>query len=368
MGTKNMEFINQMEPSFDMHEAEAVYAYMKSGGWCTEFKKTRELEQMLCEYTGAKHCWITSNGTVSLSAALAALGIGSGDEVICPDFTMVATPNSVELIGAKAVFADVEKKSLCMDFEAMKAAVTPKTKAVMLVSINGRYPERMEDFVSFCKDNGIRLIEDAAQSLGNYCHGRHLGRFGIIGSFSFSSPKIITTGQGGALITDDDELAEQIRMIRDFGRAESGSDHYLVKGWNFKYTDLQAVVGIEQMKKLPGRVARKKEMGRLYDSLLRDIPGVELISTDYECTAPCFFDILCDRRDALSLFLKERGIGTRPFYPSLHCEPAYGYMDQYYPVAEEVAARGLWLPSSVLVTDEQIEYICQCIRDFYVNG
>ena len=362
-----MNFINQMEPSFDENEQRALNEYMLGGGWGTEFKKTRAFEDMIKEYTGAKHCWITANGTVSLSAALMAVGVGVGDEVICPDYTMVATPNSAELIGAKAVFVDIDIDTLCMDFEAMKAAVTDKTKAVLLVSINGRYPKDMQAFVDFCKETGIHLIEDAAQSLGSFCNGKHLGRFGEIGSFSFSAPKIITTGQGGALITDDDELADRIKKIRDFGRAAGGSDHYLTKGWNFKFSDFQGVIGIEQMKKLPARVVRKKEMGKLYDSLLAGIPGVEVIKTDYENTAPWFFDILCERREALQQYLKENGIGSRPFYPPLHAEPAYGYTDLSFPVTEEIAAKGLWLPSGIMVTDDQIRYICETIRKFYTE-
>lgn len=362
-----MDFINQMEPSFDEHEREALNRYMLAGGWGTEFKQTRAFEDMIKEYTGARHCWIMSNGTVSLSAALMAVGVGAGDEVICPDYTMVASANAAELIGAKTVFADIDRKTLCLDFEAMKKAVTPKTKAVMLVSINGRYPDNMQEFVDFCKDKGIHLIEDAAQSLGSFCRGKHLGRYGEIGSFSFSAPKIITTGQGGALITDDDELNDRIKKIRDFGRAAGGSDVYLTKGWNFKFSDFQAVVGIEQMKKLPARVARKKEMGKLYDRLLADIPGVELIPTHYEDTTPWFFDILCEKREALSAFMKENGVGTRVFYPALHSQDAYGYRDQHYPVAEEVAAKGLWLPSTITLTDEQIAYICRCIREFYTK-
>ncbi len=360
-----MEFINQMEPSFDEHEREALNQYMLGGGWGTEFKQTRAFEDMIKEYTGAKHCWIMANGTVSLSAALMAVGVGVGDEVICPDYTMVATPNSAELIGAKAVFVDIDRDSLCMDFEDMKAAVTDKTKAVMLVSINGRYPKDMQAFVDFCKEKGIHLIEDAAQSLGSFCNGKHLGRYGEIGSFSFSMPKIITTGQGGALITDDDELADRIKKIRDFGRDKGGSDHYLTKGWNFKFSDFQAVIGIEQMKKLPGRVERKKEMGKLYDELLKDIPGVELVPTYYDDTAPWFFDILCERREELQAFMKENAVGTRPFYPPLHAEPAYGYTDLHFPVSEEIAYKGLWLPSSIFITNEQIQYICKTIREFY---
>lgn len=360
-----MEFISQMEPSFDEKEREALNNYMLAGGWGTEFKQTRAFEEMIREYTGAGHCWIIPNGTLSLSCALVAVGVGVDDEVIVPDYTMAATPNSVHLIGAKAVFVDINRKNLCMDFERMKEAVTERTKAVILVSINGRYPDEMERFVTFCKERGIHLIEDAAQSLGSFCKEKHLGRFGEIGSFSFSAPKIITTGQGGALITDDDELSDRIKKIRDFGRAAGGSDHYLTMGWNLKFSDFQAVVGIEQMKKLPRRVVRKKEMGKLYDELLVGIPGVELVQTDYKDTAPWFFDILCERREELMEYLKGKGIGTRPFYPPLHSEPVYGYDDLHFPVAEEVSPKGLWLPSGMAVTDEQIRYICGEIRKFY---
>lgn len=360
-----MEFIAQMEPSFDMNERKAMDEYMAGGGWLMEFKKTREFEKMIAEYTGAEYCSVMPNGTISLSCALIALGVGVGDEVIVPDYTMVATPNSVELIGAKAVFVDIEPDTLCMDLEAMKKAVTPKTRAVMAVSINGRAPSRMDEIVSFCRENGIRLVEDAAQSLGSRHGGRHLGTIGDIGSFSFSVPKIITTGQGGALVTNNGDLYEKILKIRDFGREKSGSDHYLTKGWNFKFTDMQSVIGIEQMKKLSYRVARKKEMGRLYKNGLKNIPGVELLPTDLEQTAPWFFDILCERRTELIAYLKDNNIGTREFYPPLHREPAYGYCGKSFPVTENISSRGLWLPSSVLVTDNQINYICELIRSFY---
>ena len=359
-----MNFIGQMEPWFDEKEREALNEYMQAGGWVTEFKKTRQFEDMIAQYTGAAYCSVVSNGTVSLSIALMACGVKVGDEVIVPDYTMVATPNSAELIGAKAVFVDIDRSSLCMDFEKMKAAVTERTKAVLLVSINGRHPKDMDAFVQFCKESKIWLIEDAAQSLGSFCNGKHLGRYGDIGSFSFSAPKVITTGQGGALITDNAELFDRIKKIRDFGRLCGGSDQYLVKGWNFKFTDIQAVIGIEQMKKLAWRVSRKKEMGKQYAQFLQNIPGVELIPTDLEQTSPWFFDILCERRSELIAFLKEKGVGTREFYPALHAELAYGY-EGSFPVAEEVAAKGLWLSSSSFLEDSQIAYICSCVREFY---
>lgn len=361
-----MDFIPQMEPTFDEKERNAMNEYMKSGTWLMEFKKTREVEKMIAEYTGAKYCSIMPNGTLSLTAALMAFGIGVGDEVIVPDFTMSATANAVEVIGAKAVFVDIERDTLCMDFDKMREAITLKTKAVMLVSISGRYGESLFSFIDFCKENNIKLIEDAAQCLGSTFHGKQIGTFGDIGSYSFSVPKIITMGQGGALVTDNKELYDKIVNLRDFGREKSGSDHFIAKGLNLKFTDMQAVIGIEQMKKLPARVLRKKEIGRLYEKGLGGISGVELIKTDLEQTAPWFFDILCEHRDKLAEYLKNKGIGTRPFYPPLHSEPAFNISGSF-PVTEEISAKGLWIPSSVNLTDEQIEYICMSIKEFYTE-
>lgn len=360
-----MDFISQMEPWFDHNETSRLTEYMNSGGWLTEHIYTGQFEKMIAAYTGSRFCAAVCNGTLSLVLALMACGVGPGDEVIVPDYTMIATPNSAELIGAKAVFVDIERDNLCMDYEKMKAAVNKKTSAVILVSINGRYPTAINRFIDFCKNNGLWLIEDAAQSLGSRYQGKHLGTFGDIGCFSFSAPKIITTGQGGAVITDNEELFSRIKMLKDFGREKGGTDNYLIKGWNFKFTDLQAIIGIEQMKKLEWRVQRKKEMGRRYEELLAEISGIELIPTNFEDTTPWFFDILAERRSELIAYLRQKNIGSREFYPPLHAQPAYGHMANF-PVTELIADQGLWLPSSSFISDEQIQYVCDEIRRFYI--
>ena len=359
-------FINQMEPWFDEKEEQAISEYLKSGGWVTEFKKTREFEKMIAEYTGAKYCSVVSNGTISLTLALIACGIGPGDEVIVPDYTMVASANAVKLAGAEVVFADINPDNLCLDFELMKKAVSPRTKAIMLVTINGRYPSNLEEFVSFCKEKEIKLIEDAAQSLGSFKNGKHLGTFGDIGSFSFSAPKVISTGQGGALITNDEILIERIQKLRDFGREKPGADRYLTMGWNFKFTDIQAIIGTEQMKKLPWRVQRKKDIYALYKKNLEGVAGISFIPTNLENSSPWFIDILVEngKREDLIEFLKNNQIGSRPFYPALHAEPVYNRSESH-PVAQKIAAKGLWLPSSSKLTDEEIARVCDAIKDFF---
>lgn len=359
-----MDFINYMQPSYDNNEIDAVVKYINSGAWITEFKETRNFEASIAKYTESKYCSVMMNGTVTLIAALMAMGIKSGDEVIVPDFTMSATSHAAAIIGAKPVFVDVERSTLCMDFEKMKAAVSEKTKAVIFVDLNGRYSENFENIISFCRENNLYLIEDAAQALGSTYKGKFLGTFGDVGSYSFSMPKIITTGQGGAIVTQSEELYDKLLKIRDFGREHAGSDHYMMVGANFKFTDLQAVIGIEQMKKMPERIKRKKAICQKYDELLSEVKQIELFNNNYNDTAPCFYEILCNERDELMAFLKEKNIGARTFYPPLHSEPAYN-IKASFSVTEEISAKGLWLPSSVLLTEEQIEYICKCVSDFY---
>ncbi len=241
--------------------------YLRSGGWLTEFKKTAEFEQMIAEYTGSQFCCAVSNGTVSLAIALWAAGVGKGDEVLVPNFTMIATPNAVALVGARPVLVDVEPRTLCMDLDCSVKAITNKTKAIILVSSNGRAPN-MAAYQNFCKKYDLFFLEDAAQSLGSFQNGKHIGVFGDAGSFSFSSPKIITTGQGGALVTNNEVLYHKIKKIKDFGREKGGTDWHDILGFNFKFTDLQAVIGIEQMKKLPARVQRNKQIYQLHVSEL----------------------------------------------------------------------------------------------------
>lgn len=368
---RNMKRINQMEPWIGEEEKRALIEYLDSGGWLTEFKKTREFEQMIADYVGSKYVSVVNNGTVSLAIAIMAIGIKSGDEIIVPDYTMIASANAVILAGAKPVLVDIDCTNLCLDYDSVEEAITPRTKAIMLVTINGRYPA-MEEFVELANNHGLFLIEDAAQSLGSRYKGKHLGTFGDVGSFSFSAPKIITTGQGGALVTDDEELYQKILKLKDFGRTRGGVDYHETVGYNFKFTDLQAVIGIEQMKKLDGRVRRKKEMYKLYRDLLEDVEKIEFIDADLEDTSPWFIDILVEKgrkeRDKLASFLDEKGIGTRPFYPAIHTQPPYSGMKGDFLNAGYVSERGLWLPSATFLCDEDIKTICEEIVNCFRYG
>ena len=219
--------------------------------------------------------------------------------------------------------------------------------------------------IELAKENGLVLLEDSAQSLGSfYPDGRHIGRAGMIGSFSFSAPKIISTGQGGALITDCDITARSLRRLKDFGRSGGGNDIHDTIGFNFKFTELQACIGIEQMKKLDDRVKRKKQMYTLYKNLLCNIDGIKLFENVNETTAPWFIDCIASDRDSLLNHLKGCNIGTRVMYPPINKQKAYD-MSEVHAVSEHVGTNGLWLPSAVQLSDDEIHYICQAISSFY---
>ena len=355
--------INQMQPWIGEEEKRAVVEYMDSGGWLTEYQHTREFEQAIANYVGSRYSSVVNNGTVSLFIALMALGIGAGDEVIVPDFTMIASANAVVLAGATPVLVDIDRATLCLDLALAEQAITSRTKAIILVSINGRAPD-MSHAAALAYVHGLFLVEDAAQALGSGWHGKHLGTFGHIGSFSFSVHKIITTGQGGALVTDDDNLIEAIRKIKDFGRAKSGVDEHIALGYNFKFTDLQAAIGLEQMGKLEWRVQRKKAMFALYRSELANVPEVSFVDTHLDDTAPWFIDILVSDPLALRDYLKKKGVGTRPFYPPVHTQSPY-YLEASYPNTEYISRHGLWLPSASSLDDITIKGICAEIGGFY---
>ena len=362
-----MKFINQMEPWFDTQEQEALNSYMSEGGWVTEFKKTFEFQDLISKFTGAKHCFVVNNGTVSLSIMAMAAGISPGDEVLVPNYTMVATPNSLRMFGARPKFIDVDPRTLCISLDEIKKNITSKTKAVFLMNANGRYPVDICEIVSYCKDNHLILLEDSAQALGSfYNDGVHQGRKGIAGSFSFSAPKIISTGQGGAIITDDDELAHNVSRLKDFGRSGGGTDVHEVIGFNFKFTDIQAVIGIVQMGKLEWRVQRMKEIYTRYKENLAPIEEVCFFDQDLENTTPWFIDIKAENRDELMVSLKRNEIGSRVMYPPINKQKAYNVKGEHK-VSNEIGEKGLWLPSSSKLTDDQIDFICEKITRFYLR-
>ena len=363
MNWYNIHSIMQHRPTFEKEEALATYNYMIEDNFITEHKKTKELENIICNYLDCKHCIMTTSGTVAIILALMSLNLKEGDEVIVPNYTMIATINAVKFLKLVPIIIDVDSETYTLNCQEMEKNITPKTKCVIHVSLNNRY-SKLNEIVNYCNENNIYLIEDSAQSLGCRFNGKSLGTFGKVGCFSLSTPKIISTGQGGFCVTDDDELAKKMNMIKNFGRRESGQDNFEVFGINFKYTDLQAVICIEQMKKLDHRVKRMQEMYKLYYENLKNI--VKMIPSLNEEWLPWFIDIYISDRDDLMKFLKQHKVGVRPVYGEINKTNIYN-SDIVFINSNYVCNNGLFLPSYITLTNNEIIYICKLIKCWYLN-
>lgn len=358
-----MNFIHQIEPFLAENDIEAVSDYLRGGGWLTEFQKTAEFEGLLSQFLNVQHTTVVTSGSSALYLALLALGIGPGDSVIVPDFTMIATPNAVRWVGAEVVLCDVDPQTLCLDLD--KVQLRPDTKAMMYVPINGRSGE-MSQVVEFCRQHNLLLIEDACQALGSNNGGQKLGTFGDVGVFSFTPHKIITTGQGGAVVTDDDVIAAKVRKLKDFHRVRPGVDQHDGIGFNFKFTDLQAVIGIEQLKIIDERIARRRENWQSYAGQLAHLDWLEFPPINAEETTPWFADVLLKgvEKQAFINDLKSHGIGARTFYPPIHTQPPYAHCTGDFSVTTDIAARGVWLPSSIQLKPDEMQHIVATIKAF----
>ena len=356
-----MKVFPQIEPLLGSEEREEVLTVLNSG-FITEGKKTREFETEVARFLGAQYAIAVNNATVGLAIALMALGIGPTDEVLVPDFTFIATANAVALIGATPVFVDVDPRTFVIDLEDACRRVTKQSRAIVPVHLNGRSPD-MGSLESFAAEHGLRSVEDAAQALGSRHAGRYLGTLGDAGVYSFGTTKIITTGQGGIIVTQSTKIYEACVRLKDHGRPSRSSEVHETFGFNSKFTDLQAALGLAQLRKLPNRIEQKRKLYQWYRDELASLPGIEFPPIDLSETVPWFVDILCADRAALELHLKSAGIGTRRFYLPQHSQPCF-MSSGSYPNTESISRAGLWLPSSARLTGDDVGIICTSIRNF----
>ena len=266
-------------------------------GWFTEGAKTKQFEKMFADFIGSKFACAVTSGTTGLYLSLNALNISTKDEVLVPDLTFVASPNSIQANNAKPILVDIENDSLNLDINKIEKKITKNTKAIMTVNFNGR-TNNLRILKEIVQKHNLKLIEDAAHSLGSFYGNKHQGNFSNIGVFSFSTPKIITTGQGGMIVTNDKNLYERCMELKDFGRKIGAKKKMLSAfkhetiGFNYKFTEFQAALGIAQMKKLTKRIKMKKNMFKLYQELLHDIDEIEFIDTDLTKITPWMIDII----------------------------------------------------------------------------
>jgi len=328
---------------------------------------TSRFEQDIAALLGARHAVAVTSGTTALALALAALGIGQGDEVIVPDLTFIATANAVTLVGARPVLVDIDRQTLAMSPEACAAAVTPRTRAVMPVHISGRAAD-LDQIGAIARASGLAVVEDAAEALASAAAGRSLGTIGIAGCFSFSPNKTITTGQGGMIVTSDDQMHQRLRELKDQGRpvrGTGGDDVHQTVGYNFKLTNLQAAVGLGQLGYLKDRIARQRRIYDAYARGLAEVPGVRLPGFDLSGGAvPQWTDALVERRDDLDRFLQARRMYCRRFWFPLHTQAPYRQSDDRFPNSTWAGTRALWLPSAYTLTDADVEAVVTAIHEF----
>ena len=357
-------------PFWALHIGPNEYANLREvleSNYVNDGDVTTRFEREIAMLVGAKHAVAVTSGTSALFLSLAALGVGHGDEVIVPDLTFIATANAVTLTGATPVLVDIDPVTLNISPEAFKKAITERTRAVMPVHVSGRSAD-LPAIGAIAKDHGLAVVEDAAEALASFHDGRALGTIGIAGCLSFSPNKMITTGQGGMVLTDDDALHERLRELKDQGRSvrgTGGDDVHASVGYNFKLTNLHSAVGLGQLEHLTERLARQKQTYTQYALGLAGVTGIRLPEFDIDGgESPLWFDAIVERRDELDRFLRDRRIYCRPFWFPLHTQPPYRRSDGGFPGSVWAAPRALWLPSAFTMSDGDVDAVISSIREF----
>ncbi|MDA1284535.1 MAG: aminotransferase class V-fold PLP-dependent enzyme [Proteobacteria bacterium] len=351
--------IYQIEPSFNKKTLKNLQKYIISGSWFTEHTQTKLFEKKFQSFLKSKNVILYPNGTLTMSSILSCLNIKKEDEVLVSNYTMVATPNAPLLAGAKVNLVDISSQNLCMCPIDLKRKITKKTKFVIYTSMNGRAGNILE-ILKICKQNKIYLIEDAAHSIGSFYKGKHLGTYGVAGSFSFSMPKLITMGQGGAITTNNNLLAKKLRKFKDFGRVRNGMDIHNSLGYNFKITDMQAVLGLGQLDEIKLRLNSKRNLYDTYYELLKDNNKIKIFRRNKDET-PWSFDLYSPFKSKIKKILSKNNIVTRDVYPPINNQKIYNHI-KGLKVSNFYCKQGIWLPSSINLKKKQIKKICNLIN------
>ncbi len=360
--------ISVAKPWINEHELELVSECIITGWVSSAGRFVTEFERLVAEYAGCNYGIACSSGTTALHLALIACGIGRGDEVIVPSLSFIATANAVAYTGASPVFVDSDMQTWNIDVNKIEESITSKTKAIVPVHLFG-HPANMDAITEIAKKHNLLVVEDAAEAQGATVNEKQVGSIGNCGIFSFFGNKIITTGEGGMVVTNDEDIAERCRLYRDHGMSKDKRYWHEVLGFNYRMTNLQAALGVAQMHKIRTIIERKKEIADLYDKLL--VNSNKLILPKAMSWAEhvyWLYTIIINPSKAnisvteLTHALQEKNIETRPVFPPMHTQPIYNHKKSL-PNAEYISKHGLSLPSSPELKDEQVEEICSVLLD-----
>ena len=340
-----------------------------NGFYETYDQHTQKLERTVCDYLGVKFGIATHCCTLALHLAAETLGLKAGDEVIVTDFSWVATAYAITYTGAECVFVDIDRDTWCIDPDAIEAAITPKTKAIMLVHTFG-HPARMDRIMDIAKQHDLKVIEDAAPAMGAEFNGQKVGTFGDIGCFSFQGAKLTVSGEGGIFVTNDEELYERAKLLASMGRTDSQANFWSdMLGYQYTIANLTAALALAQVERIDELLANKRHIFNWYEERLRDVPGIKIIREQAGCKSNyCYPSILLEdqikvERDSVLKHLAELNIHCRPGFPQMSRFPIY---TQRFPnpVAKEVWERGISLASAANLVEDDVDFVCRNLVEF----
>jgi perosamine synthetase len=354
------------EPDIGEREIEYVDDAVRSGWVSSHGKYIDMFENKFSEFIGTEYGLTVSNGTTALHLALSAIGIGEGDEVIVPDLTFISPVNAVLYCNAKPVLCDIDKSNWCMDAGKIEGLITPRTRAIIVVHLYGNSAD-MDQIMDIAKRHKLYVVEDTAESLGTTYKGKRLGSIGDIGCFSFYGNKTMTTGEGGFCTTNSKELHDRMSMLRDHGMTSQRRYWHEFIGYNYRMTNLQAALGYAQLERIDYFIKRKQEIGKIYRERLKNRATLHPEGNDYKGTYWLYSILLENKedRDGLMDFLYSNGVDTRRFFHPVDSMPPYRkYGVDDYPVSWNIAGRGINLPSSVKLKNDEVNYVCGKIIEF----
>lgn len=363
------------EPLLNGNEEKYLVECIRTGWISSEGPFVQKFEEQIAARVGRKYGVAVSNGSGALDAAVIALDIGPGDEVIMPSFTIISCISQIIRVGAKPVLVDCDPDTWNMDVSQIEGRITPRTKLIMVVHIYG-LPVDIDPVLDIAKRHGLLVLEDAAEMHGQTYKGKPCGSFGDISTFSFYPNKHITTGEGGMIVTNDSRLAEDCRSLRNlcFQQQQRFVHHRL--GWNLRMTNMQAALGVAQLERLDEFVARKRRMGAFYTQLLSDVRGLQLplVRTDYADNIYWVFGLVISNEIDMTAEeamkrLAAKSIGCRPFFYPMHQQPVLRnlglFADEKLPVSERLYQKGFYIPSGMALTEDQMNSVAQAVKEVF---
>ena len=363
--------IKLAEPFIKKNDSLSILKKVLKSNYINEGKLTRDFEKKISKLLKIKYVITCTSGTTAIFLALKSIGIKNNDEVLVPNLTFPGTVNAVSLAGAKPVLVDIDKKSLLMDLKDLKKKINSKSKAIIPVHISGR-GSNINELLKISKSKKIPVIEDAAEAFMSKLNGKNYGTFGIVGCFSFAPNKILTTGQGGLVVTNSNSIFKKLLKLKDQGRVgkkTGGDDNYDLIGYNFKFTNLQSALGISQLKNISWRISKLKKNYNYYSQHIKTNKNFKFMDFQIkDGEVPLWTDVYCEKRNRLFAYLKKNNIICRYFWQPINKMSPYKKNSKNFKNSREVSGKLMWLPSSLSLTEKDLKKVCNYTNKFIKNN